>query len=91
MEPSEIISSGSLPEHLRGSPSDARLEQGSLPEEGLDLEEHLNDMRRTLMRQALERTGGHQKKAADLLRLSYRAFRYHADKLGLSRDEDDPS
>ena len=88
MEPSEIISSGSLPEHLRGSPSDTSLEQDSLPEEGLDLEEHLNAIRLSLMRQALERTGGHQKKAADLLRLSYRAFRYHAEKLGLARDEE---
>jgi len=42
----------------------------------------------SLMRRALERTGGHQKKAAELLRLSYRAFRYHAEKLGLVRDEE---
>ncbi len=91
LEPSEIISSGSLPEHLRGSPADLSLEQASLPEEGIDLEEHLNDMRLSLMRQALERTGGHQKKAAELLRLSYRAFRYHADKLGLVRDEESDS
>ena len=91
LEPSEIISSGSLPEHLRGSPTDLSLEQVSLPEEGIDLEEHLNDMRLSLMRQALERTGGHQKKAAELLRLSYRAFRYHADKLGLVRDEENDS
>lgn len=91
LEPSEIISSGSLPEHLRGSPADLSLDQVSLPEEGIDLEEHLNDMRLSMMRQALERTGGHQKKAADLLRLSYRAFRYHADKLGLVRDEENDS
>ena len=28
------------------------------------------------------------KQAAELLRLSYRAFRYHADKLGLAHDDD---
>jgi two-component system response regulator PilR (NtrC family) len=88
LEPAEIISSGSLPEHLRGSPTDRGLEPVGLPEEGIDLEEYLNTMRWSLMRQALERTGGHQKKAAELLRLSYRAFRYHADKLGLARDEE---
>jgi DNA-binding NtrC family response regulator len=91
LETSEIISSGSLPEQLRGAPGDTRFDQTNLPEEGIDLEEHLNDMRRSIMRQALERTGGHQKNAAELLRLSYRAFRYHADKLGLTRDEDDGS
>ena len=56
--------------------------------EGVDLEEYLNTIRLSLLRQALERTGGHQKKAAELLRLSYRAFRYHADKLGLAKDDE---
>ncbi len=91
LEAEEIISSGSLPEHLRGSPRDVGFEQVSLPEEGLDLEEHLNNIRLSLLRQALERTGGHQKKAAELLRLSYRAFRYHADKLGLVKDDETDS
>jgi DNA-binding NtrC family response regulator len=88
LEPSEVISSGSLPEHLRGSTAGDAVTTTSLPEEGIDLEEHLNNLRLSMMRQALERTGGHQKRAAELLRLSYRAFRYHADKLGLIRDED---
>jgi len=88
LEPSEVISSGSLPEHLRGSPDGGTVTTTSLPEEGIDLEEYLNHLRLSMMRQALDRTGGHQKKAADLLRLSYRAFRYHADKLGLVRDEE---
>jgi DNA-binding NtrC family response regulator len=88
LEPAEILSSGSLPEHLRGSPTDITLEPVGLPEEGIDLEEYLNTIRLSLLRQALERTGGHQKKAAELLRLSYRAFRYHADKLGLAKDEE---
>ncbi len=88
LEPGEIISSGSLPEHLRGSPSEARVDHFALPEEGVDLEEFLDGVRLSLMRQALERSEGQQKRAADLLRLSYRAFRYHAEKLGLVRDEE---
>jgi DNA-binding NtrC family response regulator len=87
LESSAIISSGSLPEHLQGSPEEAAPEHISLPEEGIDLDEYLNDLRTSLMRQALEKTGGNQKRAAELLRLSYRAFRYHAGKLGLIRDE----
>jgi DNA-binding NtrC family response regulator len=88
LEQSEIISSGSLPEHLRGAAGSEPIEQVGLPEEGIDLEEYLNSLRLSMMRQALDKTGGHQKKAAELLRLSYRAFRYHADKLGLIRDEE---
>ncbi len=87
LESSELISSGSLPEHLRGGPTDTRNEQMGLPEEGLDLDAHLDNMRRSMMRQALNQTGGHQKKASELLRMSYRAFRYHAEKLGLVHDD----
>lgn len=88
-ETSELITSGSLPEHLRGSHhDDVTFDHMSLPEEGLDLEEHLSLVRRNLMRQALEKSGGQQKRAAELLRLSYRAFRYHAEKLGLAHDDD---
>ena len=87
LEATEIISSGSLPEHLRGAPEGGGFDQMSLPEEGLDLEEHLDNLRLSLMRQALVQTGGHQKRASELLRMSYRSFRYHAQKLGLVRDE----
>jgi two-component system response regulator PilR (NtrC family) len=87
LEGTEMISSGSLPEHLRGVREDPVIEQTGLPEEGLDIDEYLDNVRRSLMRQALEKTGGHQKRASELLRMSYRAFRYHAEKLGLARDD----
>ena len=87
-ETSELISSGSLPEHLRGTREDTNsFDLMGLPEEGIDLEEHLSTVRANLMRQALEKSGGQQKRAAELLRLSYRAFRYHAEKLGLAHDD----
>ncbi len=87
LESTEMISSGSLPEHLRGAPEEAAVDQMGLPEEGLDIDEYLDNVRRSLMRQALERTEGQQKKASELLRMSYRAFRYHAEKLGLAKDD----
>ena len=87
-ETSELVTSGSLPEHLRGSQEDPQFDHMSLPEEGIDLEEHLSVVRANLMRQALEKSGGQQKRAAELLRLSYRAFRYHAEKLGLANGDD---
>jgi two-component system response regulator PilR (NtrC family) len=87
LEASELITSGSLPVQLRGAPGGTPTEAVGLPEEGLDIEEYLDNVRRSLILQALERTGGHQKKASDLLRMSYRAFRYHAEKLGIARDD----
>jgi len=87
LESTEMISSGSLPEHLRGASDEPTIERMGLPEEGLDIDEYVDNVRRSLMRQALEKTDGHQKKASELLRMSYRAFRYHAEKLGLARDD----
>ncbi len=87
LEASAIISSGSLPEHLRGVAVGSWTDGVGLPEEGLDIDEYLDNVRRSLMHQALERTRGHQKNASELLRMSYRAFRYHAEKLGLAKDD----
>lgn len=63
-----------------------------LPEEGLDLEKLLDGLELSLIHQALERTGGAKKKAAVLLKLTFRSLRYRLDKHGLgaahSKDED---
>ena len=59
----------------------------ALPENGLDIEAHVDAIRRDLMRQALKRCGGVQKEAARLLRMTYRAFRYHAEKYNLTSEE----
>ncbi|MCP3985185.1 MAG: sigma-54-dependent Fis family transcriptional regulator [bacterium] len=54
-----------------------------LPEEGGDLDEMLAQVERELLREALGRTGGVKKKAASLLGVSFRSFRYRLEKLGL--------
>ncbi|MFA6901304.1 MAG: helix-turn-helix domain-containing protein, partial [Desulfurivibrionaceae bacterium] len=51
-----------------------------LPEEGLSLEE----LEKDLIRQALERTGANQTKAAKLLGLSYDTLRYQMKKFALA-------
>ena len=63
-----------------------------LPLKGLDLEEHLDAIRRHLMEQALERCEGVQTQAAEMLQMSFRSFRYYAKKLGLTGEgsDDDP-
>ena len=39
------------------------------------------------MSQALARTGGVQTQAAEVLKMSFRSFRYYAKKLGISADD----
>ncbi|HVT17716.1 MAG TPA: sigma-54 dependent transcriptional regulator [Thermoanaerobaculia bacterium] len=83
---SETVTTRDLPVHLltsRRTNSDTI----ELPEEGLDLEAYLEDLRSQLMRQALDRANGVQTQAAELLRMSFRSFRYYAKKAGLKAND----
>ena len=60
----------------------------SLPEEGVDLEKIIGNLERSLLVQALQKTDGGKKRAANLLHLSLRAFRYRLQKYQLEESED---
>jgi two-component system response regulator PilR (NtrC family) len=55
-----------------------------LPDDGLDLERHLEDYERTILIKALEKTNGNRTEAARLLRVSFRSMRYRLSKLGIT-------
>jgi len=89
LEPSDVITTNSLPEpflHPAGVPPASSLEGIDLPGEGIDLERYLEWLGKRLMQQALERTNGVQIRAAELLRMSERSFRYYAKKYGIRRE-----
>ena len=71
-----------LPAHL-GEPRDATTLPVNIPAGGIDLEAHLAKVESQYIRLALDRAGGLQVRAAELLRLSFRQFRYKTQKLGL--------
>ncbi len=54
-----------------------------LPPEGGNLEEMLAAVERELLSEALERSQGVKKKAAQILGISFRSFRYRLEKLGI--------
>jgi two-component system response regulator PilR (NtrC family) len=58
-----------------------------IPSGGIDLEEMLNDFERSLLAEALHASGGVKKKAAQLVGVSFRSFRYRLEKLGLDRPD----
>ena len=89
MEPSTLITVSALPPSILGAnaPGGHEALSMTLPEGGLDLEAHIDAIRRELMRQALERCDGVQKDAARALHMTYRAFRYHAEKYKLIMEE----
>lgn len=89
LESSEVLTSGALRDRIHGTLTSEAANPIPLPEDGVDLEELLTGVRRSLMRQALERCEGNQRRAARILRMSYRGFRYHAAKLGLVPGDED--
>ncbi len=79
----------SLPEQVRGAaaapaaavaqaPSD-----GGFPAAGFDLEQHVQHIEREYIAEALRRAGGVKVKAAELLGMSFRSFRYYMKKYNL--------
>ncbi|HJW95738.1 MAG TPA: sigma-54 dependent transcriptional regulator [Thermoanaerobaculia bacterium] len=82
LEMSDVLTTKSLPEHvlLGGTIPDVTFD---LPADGISLEDHLEAIGKIFMLKALERTGGVQTQAAELLRMSFRSFRYYAKKYDL--------
>jgi len=84
LEASDQIQPESLPVEVRtGAANHGELDV-VLPEGGVDLEQHLEDLRRRYMLEALERCGGVQTRAAELLGMTFRSFRYFAKKYELT-------
>jgi len=54
-----------------------------LPETGFDLEAHVKAIEKTYIAEALQQAGGVQVKAAELLGMSFRSFRYYVKKYNL--------
>ncbi|MGH0037794.1 MAG: sigma-54-dependent transcriptional regulator [Myxococcota bacterium] len=75
------IGAENLPTNLSG-----RVDQTvptRIPEEGVDLDQLMNAYESALLCEALSATGGVKKRAAQLLGISFRSFRYRLEKLGL--------
>src|SRR6202046_182005 len=54
-----------------------------LPAEGLDLEVYIQQLERSFLLAAMERSGGGRTRAGDTLKVSYRSFRHYAKKYGI--------
>jgi two-component system response regulator PilR (NtrC family) len=84
LETTPAILPESLPDHIRGAaPLGRRDGAAPLPEKGFDLEQHVQDIERSYIAEALKTAGGVQVRAAELLGMSFRSFRYYAKKYNL--------
>ena len=55
----------------------------NFPVNGFDLEQHVQHIEREYIAEALKRAGGVKVKAAELLGMSFRSFRYYMKKYDL--------
>jgi len=83
LEKSQTILPESLPEHIARRAPKGTAAVGVLPESGFNLEEHVEGLEKEYITQALVRAAGVQVKAAELLGMSFRSFRYYAKKYNL--------
>ena len=77
----EWIDRESLPPALLQPPAERT--SAALPQGSVDLDNLVADYERGLLVEALRRAGGVKKRAAHLLGISFRSFRYRLEKLGL--------
>ncbi len=95
LERADLVQAATLPEPLRAgrpvtplrAPSSGSAAvpvvapvEPELPEGGFNLEQHLLDIERAHLEQALRKAGGVQVRAAELLGITFRQFRYLAKK-----------
>ncbi len=83
------LSSQNLHSYLNEQPAVKKgLFDLEIPKEGIDLERVVEDLERTLLLKALDKTKGIKKKAAELLHINFRSMRYRLEKYGLNHEED---
>jgi two-component system response regulator PilR (NtrC family) len=84
LEATPTILADSLPASIRGDvPRAGVVPVEALPDAGFDLEAHVKEIERGYLAQALQRAGGVQVRAAELLGMSFRSFRYYVKKYNL--------
>jgi DNA-binding NtrC family response regulator len=88
LEAGPVITVSSLPESIALGVRTRVPDFESLPQEGINLESYLEAVGKRLMREALDRCDGVQTKAAELLHMSFRSFRYYAKKYSLVRKDE---
>jgi two-component system response regulator PilR (NtrC family) len=83
LEGTPAILPDSLPDQVRGEVTRVGPSADVLPASGFDLEAHVQEIERGYIAEALKRAGGVQVRAAELLGMSFRSFRYYVKKYNL--------
>ena len=80
LERGDEIQPERLPEHITNYNPERINAEFDLPDDGLNLSAHLENLERTYVLEALKKTAGNQTRAADLLQMQVRSLRHLLDK-----------
>ncbi|HQU85454.1 MAG TPA: sigma-54 dependent transcriptional regulator [Pyrinomonadaceae bacterium] len=80
LERGDEIQPERLPEHITNYNPERIKSEFNLPDDGINLTAHLDNLEKTYVMEALRKTGGNQTKAADLLQMQVRSLRHLLDK-----------
>jgi DNA-binding NtrC family response regulator len=80
LERTDAIQPERLPEHITNYNPERIKSEFDLPDNGLNLTAHLENLEKTYVVEALRKTAGNQTKAADLLQMQVRSLRHLLDK-----------
>src|SRR5262245_31574622 len=83
LEPTDMIQPERLPEQITNYSPTRVSSDLQLPDTGINLTAHLDQLEKTYVLEALKRTEGNQTNAADLLKMSVRSLRHLLDKHGI--------
>lgn len=80
LERGDTIQPERLPDHITNYNPERIKAEFDLPDDGLNLGAHLDNLEKTYVIEALRKTSGNQTKAADLLQMQVRSLRHLLDK-----------
>jgi two-component system response regulator PilR (NtrC family) len=80
LERTDEIQPERLPEHITNYNPERIKAEFDLPDEGLNLTAHLENLEKTYVMEALRKTMGNQTRAAELLQMQVRSLRHLLDK-----------
>lgn len=85
------ITLDTLPKHvLRLHRVHQQFDQIDIPSDGMDLDKFLGSIEKKYLLKALEKSGGVRKRAAELLGMTFRSFRYKLSKHGMEEELNSP-
>ena len=83
LERTPVVLPDSLPPGVRGEAPRPDTSV-NLPDDGFRLEAHVEQIERAYLAEALRKAGGVQSRAAEILGMSFRSFRYYAKKFDIT-------